>query len=214
MRLEDINAKEKEDQNDPLAVPLTKSAHRNPDIHQRGDTLPESLLEYQEGSATVNPDIAGNTPLMLRSKALAQGTGVTQNATTSYVTVAGLSLTITCPIQATGSPFVEVAYNLGLCQTGGRLAGAALNAFLESVIVVNGVIFGQAVCRWKNPDHNILAYGYGNAAMSATADVPINPGQTLTIDVRIATNTLTTPDYNYSVVANSDRATLLAKLYY
>lgn len=51
------------DKDDQISQPLTKNAHRNPDIHQRGDTLPESLLEYQEGSGTLNPDVAGNTPV-------------------------------------------------------------------------------------------------------------------------------------------------------
>lgn len=194
---------EKEDQ---ISQPLTKNAHRNPDIHQRGDTLPESLLEYQEGSATLNPDVAGNTPVMLRSTQEVLGNGVNQNLTGSITQLGNLSILVSCPPQATGSPFIIASFATSFIAnpTGG---GADTYGWME---LDDGVVVPGSRCyRWAQ---NLPGSDF--VPVSSRRKISISPGQVKNIRVRAQQLVPAGFEIQYVAGMGSDATFLMTELYY
>lgn len=198
-----------------LSSTLTKAAHRNPDIHERGDTLPESLLEYQEGSATLFPDIAGNQPVILRRTETAYGPGGLQAVTDLFVPIAGLNTVVTVPPQA-GTPRIKVSFHaLILCNAG---PGPAANrSDFEAHLYVNGVPHGTrmymgiafSVNLAGTPVHSWIPYHRSNLLVAAS------PGQTISLEVRVIQSFSTaSSNNNYSINNNPADTQLTADLYY
>lgn len=196
------------DKDDQISQPLTKNAHRNPDIHQRGDTLPESLLEYQEGSGTLNPDVAGNTPVMMRKYEEVLGNGLNQNLIGGSTQLGTLSLVCTCPPQATGTPFIIASYAIGFYATP---TGGGVDSYGWISIEKNGILEpGTRVYRWRQDP----APGTDIVPATVRRRIPINPGQTFTL--RVVGEQLTPGgfDMQYAGSMPSDRCFFSTELYY
>jgi hypothetical protein len=90
-------------------VALTKSSHQDPEKHKIGDTLPDTLLAYGEGTGSLPPDLAGNQPRMLRSIQQLNGTGGNFVSTTTPQVIPGLITTLVIPSTAV-APVVVASY--------------------------------------------------------------------------------------------------------
>lgn len=197
-----------EEKEDPLNAPLTKTAHRNPDIHQRGDTLPESLLEYIEGSGTLNPDVAGNTPLMLRKEATLLGNGTTQMLTLTMTQLGPFSHVVTCPVQAGPTAHVALSWQATFAPTGA--GGGTLN-YAWTELQIGGVFISGS------RSYGLIQNTLNQAVYTPIAKrikIPINPGQTMNFQLMGRCLTATTPNYNWSIGLGVDEAAFMYELYY
>lgn len=203
-----INSYGTQEEEDTLNTPLTKSAHRNPELHKRGDSLPESLLEYQEGSASLEPDIGGLSPKMLRDTQEATQPGSTQTITsTSDTLLTGNSIAITCPPQAI-NPEVRVFFYTRVNIS--TPAGAPAN-FCQFQVKVDGINVMSPLVQAPSGALGATAFRQ-NASLSKK--IPINPGQTITISAYAARNNTAAPQQTYDVSLSDGITELRAELYY
>jgi hypothetical protein len=201
--------KDNKNAEDPFSGFLTKAQHRNPEIHVLGDNLPQEILAYQAGSATLQPDVGGNTPVLLRNVQEAFGPGVVQSATLALVQLAGISVVATCPLQASGSPYVLVSFRTLI---GVQIGPGATVTDFNSSLFVNGVAYANGR-GYMGITPYIRNSWYPMAIPNIK--VPITPGQTLTLDWRIsATSVAPTAQTLYVVNDVGLDTALLAELYY
>lgn len=206
---EDKSDKENKNAQDPFSGFLTKSQHRNPEIHVLGDNLPNEILAYQAGSATLQPDVGGNTPLLLRSsQEIIGSSGANQNLNTVTTTIATLTGSVTCPLQASGTPFVYVSYYLTMLSnaTGGGVGNYCSLSIYSNGVQVPGSSWYLERSFFTGTNHHPVGI--------SRKKVPINPGQTINIDIRgfqIEPGGFAT---QYAAQPLNDRSALNLELYY
>jgi hypothetical protein len=203
----------KDDKNgqDPFSGALTKSQHRNPDIHVVGDNLPAELVAYQAGSGTLLPDVAGNTLQIERQTQKVDGNSISQALTTTDTLIGNLTVSVTCPLQAATGAKVRLQYKVQLT---GAVAGGPNANFAKLSIYVNGVIYTGLDASSYYQTHGLAAGGVEIWHVSEVSEIPINPGQTLVFSVRGNVATTTTPYTSYSANTSSDRSGIRASLIY
>lgn len=201
--------KEGKNGQDPFSGALTKAQHRNPDIHVLGDNLPNEIVSYQAGSGTLQPDVAGNTPVLLRQSFEVIGNAAgNQNLTGVSALIANLTQTVTCPLQASGQPFIMVSAGLldYSLPTGGGVDSYSVYEFYSNGVVVGGSLIAH-----------LRQYAVGLEFIPVTLPrkkININPGQTLNIEVRGYQTIPAGFDMQYAASALPDRAHLNVELYY
>jgi hypothetical protein len=125
----------------PFGEQLTKAKHKNPELHILGENLPSNIVAYEESSGTLQPDVGGNTPIMLRQIVEATPSGVNQviNSVTPTL-LGGMIVVVTCPLQVSGSPRVRLSYGTQVLVN--NLAGAPPNLCIIDAYQ-NGVLMNK-----------------------------------------------------------------------
>lgn len=206
--IDSYGTKNKNSGENPFEIGLTKSKHNNPDLHVIGDNLPSNLVAYDEGSGSLSPDLAGNSPKLLRQVLNIAGNNTAQNCTASLVQCGTFSQAVTCPVVAGAGAFIRIVYSIQLNAIG---AGGANVNFAWLQLQASGTFIQGSESFWQQ-----AGMGNSNTIWPAHKDViqSINPGQTVTIQLLQAQNTVTTPQYNFATNMSPSRSFLRCELYY
>lgn len=185
---------------------LTKSAHRNPDIHVRGDSLPESLLEYQEGTGSLNPDIAGLQPKMLRNRqSVVQPGGSYSVVSSSPTAIPGQNLSIFCPPQAIDA-LVRIKWRFQIII--GTPAGTPAN-FCNISTLRDGNGWMDTTCQTPRiSGESSRHYWYFDEEFA------ISPGDTVNVSLTADLQNTASPMTTYSIQTASTYSYFNAYLYY
>lgn len=201
-------------------VYLTKSSHQDQEKHKIGDSLPESILAYSEGSASLPADPAGNQPTMLRSRTTVLGNGATYAvpADGAWHQLFGFTISVACPSLAGAGAHVKTSLQLGDVRP--IFLGGVTQTFVQICIHRDGLqMNGAQALVWvdANPGDYPTHPGAVPVAIPAVIvpwDVNINPGTTINFQVMAITNSTATPKYRYDIVGAADRAFFKTELYY